>query len=106
MNRLLCRVRPVSLLLGIGLVLCLSVSHPLAAQDIPVTPPSTDNTIPLVVPESTVVIPVPITSDLLLSDDQFLAGGPWQGDQIQRLLEERLSPLAHSTLEALSLIHI
>ena len=35
MNRLLCRVRPVSLLLGIGLVLCLSVSHPLAAQDIP-----------------------------------------------------------------------
>ena len=100
MNRLLCRVRPVSLLLGIGLVLCLSVSHPLAAQDIPVTPPSTDNTIPLVVPESTVVIPVPITSDLLLSDDQFLAGGPWQGDQIQRLLEERLSPLAHSTLEA------
>lgn len=99
MNRLLCRMRPVALLLGIGLALCVLAIRPLAAQDAPATSPSTDSAIPLVVPQSAVVIPVPVTSDPLLSDDQFLAGGPWQGDQIQHLLEEQLSPLAQATLE-------
>ena len=99
MNRLQSRMLPVSLLLGIGLVVCLSTNRSLVAQGIAVTPPPTDSAIPLVVPETAGAVPVPISTNVLLSDEQFLTGGPWPSDQIQHLLDERLSPLAWATLE-------